>query len=210
MLSICKAYHLKVYSHKNKEYINNKLVKTILQRKSMTVECQTQSITTTSTHGTSGTNVPVFSNAYLTDAAGPSGISNTHASKSVAEATVSVAEATGSVTVAEAEAWSDAGATGSVADSVVSVPVPAVQRKRIIQGKGKGKGKRKRKIRAKVAEDESHDSCEICNVSYKEGENWICYDFCSLWFHQECVHIDEDDWTSFTEDGQPYLCPLCQ
>lgn len=51
----------------------------------------------------------------------------------------------------------------------------------------------------------------MCNQSYVDGEDWICCDTCSSWYHRNCVNLeDEEDWSSLTEEGAVFNCPFCQ
>jgi hypothetical protein len=63
-----------------------------------------------------------------------------------------------------------------------------------------------------VSDDENEkENCTVCNKSEKENEDWICCDICSLWFHQQCAHIENDELsTKYTVDEEEYICPLCQ
>lgn len=72
------------------------------------------------------------------------------------------------------------------------------------KGTGKGRGKKR-----KTSED-SDDKCSVCNKSALEGEFWICCDYCSLWYHRDSVHLqDEQEWLRLTESGDPFSCPMC-
>lgn len=80
------------------------------------------------------------------------------------------------------------------------------------KGRGKGKGKGKGKSRGKVTQTsyEDSDKCAVCNISYIEGEDWICCDLCSLWYHRECVNLQEEQqWLKYSEEEEPFTCPMC-
>lgn len=95
------------------------------------------------------------------------------------------------------------GPSGTTTRPLCSVSVPSGQPEKEIrtekrQSKRKGKGKGRGKKR-KTSED-SDDKCSVCNKSALEGEFWICCDYCSLWYHRDCVHLqDEQEWLRLTE-----------
>lgn len=105
------------------------------------------------------------------------------------------------------------GPSGTTTRPLCSVSVPSGQPEKEIrtekrQSKRKGKGKGRGKKR-KTSED-SDDKCSVCNRSALEGEFWICCDYCSLWYHRDCVHLqDEQEWLRLTESGDPFSCPMC-
>lgn len=59
---------------------------------------------------------------------------------------------------------------------------------------------------------ETEKGCDIWNKAYVGGEDWICCDSCTLWYHIICVNLeDEKDWKELTEnDNANYVCPVCQ
>lgn len=77
--------------------------------------------------------------------------------------------------------------------------------------KGKGRGKSSRKKYASLVEPGEY--CVICNKpdigSLDEG--WISCDVCCLWYHRNCVNLQDDDlWASLSEEGAQYTCPMCK
>lgn len=78
------------------------------------------------------------------------------------------------------------------------------------KGKYKGKGKGKRKKTSEETQ-ETDEKCVICNLAYSDGEEWICCDVCSLWYHRDCAQLqDDNEWHRLSEEGQPFVCPMCQ
>ena len=68
----------------------------------------------------------------------------------------------------------------------------------------KGKGKRKQ-------EESDDENCAICYKTYKDGEDWICCDNGTLWYHRYCTGLENVSlWEKYTVDDDEYLCPLCQ
>jgi hypothetical protein len=78
-----------------------------------------------------------------------------------------------------------------------------------VNGKGKEKGKGKRK---KKTTDDNDENCAICNKAYTcmDGEDWICCNLCSLWYHRQCANLeDESEWCRLSGD-EPFICAMCQ
>ena len=97
--------------------------------------------------------------------------------------------------------------TASVENSTLAPMAVQQVRKRNSYKKGKKKGKRK----AESSHDDSDEKCAVCNSKYADGEQWICCDECSMWYHRQCVQINNDnEWARLMEDGEPYSCPMCQ
>lgn len=109
------------------------------------------------------------------------------------------------------------GPSGNTTATSHSDPVPSAQPaskkntssiKRSVKRKGKGKGKSKGK-KAKTSED-TDEKCTVCYKSYVSGEQWISCDLCSLWYHRNCVHLqNEDEWLKYSEEDEPFSCPMC-
>lgn len=102
------------------------------------------------------------------------------------------------------------GPSGTATRPLCSVYVPSGQPEKVIiekrQSKSKGKGKEGKK--RKTSED-SDDKCSVCNKSSFEGEFWICCDYCSLWYHRDCVHLqDEQEWLTY-RIRRFLSCPMC-
>jgi len=92
-------------------------------------------------------------------------------------------------------------------DSTAPVPEKRKrkQTKSKVKGKGKGKGKGKKKTT-----DDNDEYCANCNKAYMEGEDWICCDLCSLWYHRQCANLeDESEWCRLSGD-EPFICAMCQ
>lgn len=96
-------------------------------------------------------------------------------------------------------------------DSTAPVPEKRKRKQTIskVNGKGKEKGKGKRK---KKTTDDNDENCAICNKAYTcmEGEDWICCNLCSLWYHRQCANLeDESEWCRLSGD-EPFICAMCQ
>ena len=59
--------------------------------------------------------------------------------------------------------------------------------------KGTGKGKGKRSEKETKEDDNTEQACGICIKFYKEGEEWIMCDGCSVWYHKDCVGLDDSE-----------------
>jgi len=79
-------------------------------------------------------------------------------------------------------------------------------KKTVKRGGKKGKGR----IPKEKETEESDGNCGICNLTYLEGEDWICCDTCSIWYHRNCVGLEKSSlWEQFTVSNEEYSCPLC-
>ena len=45
--------------------------------------------------------------------------------------------------------------------------------------------------------------------SYVENEEWICCDACSIWYHRNCVSLNDDEWAYQQNEEAVYICPMC-
>jgi hypothetical protein len=73
----------------------------------------------------------------------------------------------------------------------------------------KGPHKKSRKRRTTKDLTDEKDLCGVCSKSEKEGEEWICCDVCTVWYHRDCVGLDDDDWMMFSDAASLYTCPMC-
>ena len=74
----------------------------------------------------------------------------------------------------------------------------------------KGKSKRLKKCKNAAHSESTEDSCGICSKTYKDGQEWICCDTCSTWYHRDCVGLQDDDWVYFSSPEAVFVCPLCR
>lgn len=73
------------------------------------------------------------------------------------------------------------------------------------------RGRTKKSKKYESDDGNEDENCTVCNKSYKENEDWISCDLCSLWFHRQCAHLQNDElWTRYTVDEEEYTCPLCE
>ena len=100
----------------------------------------------------------------------------------------------------------------------MSIPTSdSIAEKRPISKGKSSKSSVKRKKRAtKRKRDTSYEyssdkeSCGVCFKAEKDGEDWICCDLCLVWFHRECVALqDDEEWILYSTDGAVFACPLC-
>ncbi|CAC5417702.1 unnamed protein product [Mytilus coruscus] len=74
-------------------------------------------------------------------------------------------------------------------------------RKQTSKTKGRqGKRGRGRKLKQTTPlSDSSDENCGICGKPEKSEEDWICCDICSIWYHRDCVGLeDETSWLTET------------
>lgn len=74
----------------------------------------------------------------------------------------------------------------------------------------KGKGKRSKKCKNLDEADTTGDNCGMCYKLYRDGEDWICCDSCSSWYHRDCVGLDEEGWEYFSSPDAVFICPMCR
>lgn len=43
----------------------------------------------------------------------------------------------------------------------------------------------------------------------KKDEDWICLDLCSIWYHRECVGLEDEEWIMVSDAAALYTCPMC-
>ncbi|VDI26920.1 Hypothetical predicted protein [Mytilus galloprovincialis] len=182
LLMLCLMYNVKISTQKRKEEISSELGKAILKSDFIPYPDKSD---------VSGTGAKPISNIIV----------------SAAQTMDSEVPGPSNVHVASTS-------TGSLASELQ----PTIQNKDKIQsnkrktsrrGKGKGKGKsRKKNI---PISDESDDKCTVCNKPDIGNEDWICCDACTLWYHRDCANLQDDEiWTSLSEEGAVFTCPLCQ
>lgn len=92
-----------------------------------------------------------------------------------------------------------------------SANTKSVKQTRKTKSSGRKKGQRKKSKRRKTSEDiaDKQDLCGICSKSKKEDEDWICCDLCSIWYHRECVGLEDEEWIMFSDAAALYTCPMC-
>lgn len=74
----------------------------------------------------------------------------------------------------------------------------------------KGRSKRFKKCKNIDKSDSTEDSCGICSKIYKDGQEWICCDSCGIWYHRDCVGLEEEDWVYFSSPDAVFICPMCR
>ncbi|KAJ8321535.1 hypothetical protein KUTeg_000911 [Tegillarca granosa] len=79
--------------------------------------------------------------------------------------------------------------------------------KRKGKAKGRGKGKAK-KIKKTNDEETDENNCGICCKTYITNEERISCDQCFLWYHRDCVNIEDNEWIKYSNDEEPYTCPI--
>ncbi|CAC5426471.1 unnamed protein product [Mytilus coruscus] len=74
-----------------------------------------------------------------------------------------------------------------------------------------GKRGRGRKLKQTTPlSDSSDENCGICGKPEKSEEDWICCDICSIWYHRDCVGLeDETSWLTCSNPDAVYTCPMC-
>ncbi|CAG2206493.1 PIF1 [Mytilus edulis] len=182
LLLICKDIKIKISSQKRKEEITNVLAKKILDSDTC-IETLNIPDSYEPQPGPSGISqsVPVSEQSVHDDMIGPSG--SLHVS-SEPETSLS----------------------GTAPSTLTKTKRTRNYGKKKSKGKGKGKGKKTKKVEETI-EDEN---CAICNKTYIDGEDWINCDVCTLWFHRQCVNLeDEAEWACLTEEDGSFTCPLC-
>ena len=67
--------------------------------------------------------------------------------------------------------------------------------------KGKGQRKGKSKAQKKKRKEVDVEKCGVCGNSEGEAEEWIECDTCGIWYHRDCMNINDELWESYaTED----------
>ena len=75
--------------------------------------------------------------------------------------------------------------------------------------KVKERGKGKRSANETDDADNTKEACGVCMKFHIEGEEWIYCDAFSLWYHRDCVGLDDNEWNYQLNDDAVYICPMC-
>jgi len=227
LLLLCKAYDLKVAAKKKNDFINSRLVETICKSNSVPFPNELGSSIVSEVSESNVRNVEL----ELSDSDIPT--RGTHQESTLS--TSAAAEPNTSLNTSAAidatfvPMTTDTEMPGSSTDTTQSSirPLdfnsspseqPPKEIKKIVKSRKRKTAtlctKKKDKKRGKKTESKEteEDNCGICNRTDVDGEDCICCDSCSLWYHRICVNLeDEKDWKELTEnDDANYVCPLCQ
>ena len=52
------------------------------------------------------------------------------------------------------------------------------------------------KQKSHESDENDNENCGICYKKYKEGEDWICCDNSTVWYHRQCVALEL--WGKYT------------